>query len=142
MVLCEDDRDARRWILAQLERAGCDVVGLAETGASALRLADGTQPDLVVIDLALLGTPGFRYAELLRVLAPRTALILISPLGQLEAGPPASGIHGFVGAHDVDAFRRALAAVRCEEAATVPTLPQTSSTGGPPPPTASPPASA
>lgn len=116
VVLCEDDRSERRWILATLASDGWDVVGVADTGAGALELARGARPDLVVVDVALLGTAGFHYADRLRALTPGTSLILVSPLGELQIGPGTRGIDGVVGAHDVAAFRRALAGVRLARA--------------------------
>jgi DNA-binding NarL/FixJ family response regulator len=63
-----------------LEREGVDVVGVASTGADALRCFEELRPDVTLVDLDLGGESGFDVAEQLhRVASPtRSPVILIS----------------------------------------------------------------
>jgi DNA-binding NarL/FixJ family response regulator len=65
---------------ALLDRQGVDVVGLAFTGAEALRLAQELQPDVALVDIDLGEESGFDLVRLLSEqggLAP-SSLVLIS----------------------------------------------------------------
>jgi DNA-binding NarL/FixJ family response regulator len=63
-----------------LERQGVTVVGVASTGADALRCFEQLRPDVTLVDLDLGGESGFDVAELLhRVAGPAASpVILIS----------------------------------------------------------------
>jgi DNA-binding NarL/FixJ family response regulator len=63
-----------------LEREGMTVVGVASTGADALRYADELQPDVALVDIVLGEESGLNLAELLagRANAGRTRVVLIS----------------------------------------------------------------
>ena len=63
-----------------LEREGVDVVGVASTGADALRCFEELRPDVTLVDLDLGGESGFDVAEQLhRAGSPtRSPVILIS----------------------------------------------------------------
>jgi DNA-binding NarL/FixJ family response regulator len=63
-----------------LDRQGLDVVGLASTGAEALRLANELRPDVALVDINLGEESGFDVARFLfeeEELAP-LSLVLIS----------------------------------------------------------------
>ena len=80
--------DAARLLL---EREGVAVVGVATTGADALRLERELRPDVVLVDIHLGGESGFDLARRLR-----SPVILISTYAQREyaeeiAASPATG---------------------------------------------------
>jgi two-component system LytT family response regulator len=73
VVIVEDEplaRESLRELLANIDWIEC--VGEAGTGAAALQLIDGTEPDLVFLDIHL---PGFDGLELLRRLKHEAAVI-------------------------------------------------------------------
>jgi DNA-binding NarL/FixJ family response regulator len=81
-----------------LEREGLTVVGVAETGAEAIRQAAELRPDVVLVDISLGEESGFDLAERLVEdgLGHGAVVILISTrseeeFGDLIAASPAAG---------------------------------------------------
>jgi CheY-like chemotaxis protein len=80
-----------------LERQGATVVGMATTGAEAVRLAAELRPDVALVDLYLGGESGFEVARRLHAQPPRPPrIILISThagqdYAELVAASPAVG---------------------------------------------------
>jgi DNA-binding NarL/FixJ family response regulator len=78
-VLIVDDyapfRDCARRLL---ESEGFQVVGEAENGVGALRVAKDVQPEVVLLDVHLPDFDGFEVAERMRQLEPAPAVILTS----------------------------------------------------------------
>ena len=86
--------------LASAERLlavqGLDVVGLAASGADALRLAVQLRPEVALVDVHLGDEDGLEVAQRLATEAPATRVVLISThpeadLAELVAGTPAAG---------------------------------------------------
>lgn len=65
VLLVEDDAAVRRMLARSLGAEGFEVVAVADGGA-ALASAEGTVPDLVVLDLAMPGMDGFEVCRRLR----------------------------------------------------------------------------
>ena len=59
-----------------------EVVGLAQDGASALRLAHQMQPDLVLLDISLENECGLDLIPGLRQINPHLAIIILTLLGE------------------------------------------------------------
>jgi DNA-binding NarL/FixJ family response regulator len=79
-VLIIDDhplfRQGIRW---SLEEAGdMEVVGEAENGQEAIRLAERLSPDVVLVDINLPGLNGLEVARVIKRREPRVGLIVIS----------------------------------------------------------------
>jgi DNA-binding NarL/FixJ family response regulator len=78
-ILIVDDfasfRDSARSLL---ESEGFEVVGEADTGVAALRVAKEVHPDIVLLDVQLPDFDGFEVAEWLRKLDPAPVVILTS----------------------------------------------------------------
>ena len=81
-----------------LESQGCTVVGVASTGAEALRRFDELHPDVTLVDVDLAGESGFDVAEQLHRAssAAPSPVILISThaaqdFAELIASSPAVG---------------------------------------------------
>jgi CheY-like chemotaxis protein len=55
ILVVEDDRIIARSLVMILERLGCEVAALASTGQAAIREAEETKPDLVLMDIVLDG---------------------------------------------------------------------------------------
>jgi DNA-binding NarL/FixJ family response regulator len=97
VLIVDDSRTFLHTACDLLERQGVRVVGLAATSAEALRLAAELHPEVMLIDITLVGESGF---ELARRLADQgqgeAVLILISTHSQddfaeLIAESPAAG---------------------------------------------------
>jgi CheY-like chemotaxis protein len=78
-ILIVDDyapfRDSARSLL---ESEGFDVVGEAENGVAALRVAKDVKPEIVLLDVELPDFDGFEVADRLRKLEPAPVVILTS----------------------------------------------------------------
>jgi DNA-binding NarL/FixJ family response regulator len=61
-----------------LEDAGCDVVGAAEDGREAVRLAETLHPDLLVLDISMPGLNGIEAARQIRRADPHVRLLFLS----------------------------------------------------------------
>jgi DNA-binding NarL/FixJ family response regulator len=99
-VLIVDDHSrfratARRW----LTRGGFDVVGEAADGADALEAAARLRPDVVLLDVQLPDTDGFKIAAQLTLAGESpTAVVLTSTREAAEFGDlvAKSGARGFI----------------------------------------------
>jgi DNA-binding NarL/FixJ family response regulator len=96
-ILIVDDfasfRDSARKLL---EAEGFEVVGEAETGVVALRLAKELRPDVVLLDVQLPDFDGFEVADRLRKLDPPPDVILTSSRDDYRSLIPSSGARAFV----------------------------------------------
>jgi len=79
-LIVDDNHDFLRAARDLLERQGISVVGLASTGAQALRSCGELKPDVVLIDIDLGEENGFQVAGQLatRLNSQLPALVLIS----------------------------------------------------------------
>lgn len=76
-VLIVDDTDHVREMLASmLELDGFQVVGRAEGGEEAIRLAGETDPDVIVMDYKMPGMDGLTTTERVRQIKPGVPIIL------------------------------------------------------------------
>jgi CheY-like chemotaxis protein len=96
VLVVEDDADTAD-SMALLLRLSGHRARVARDGPSALREAQASPPDVVLLDIALPGLDGWRLAERLRALAPEKGPFLIAVSGH---GRPAdrrrsreAGIH-------------------------------------------------
>lgn len=83
VLIAEDSRDVRFLLRRQLEAAGSCVVGEAEDGAEAVRLAEALQPDVVLLDLSMPLMDGLQALPLIRDVAPDSRVVVMS--GYAEA---------------------------------------------------------
>lgn len=114
-VLLVDDRPAVR--LGLRLRLGIEsdlcVVGEAAEGRAAIELVGTLRPDAVVMDVAMLGMDGLAATEVLRRIAPRVRVIVLSLHDdrQTRAQAALSGAAEVVSKHEssqalIDAIRR------------------------------------
>jgi DNA-binding NarL/FixJ family response regulator len=96
-VLIVDDyapfRDSARRLL---ESEGFEVVGEAENGVTALRVARDVEPDVVLLDVHLPDFDGFEVADRLRRLEPAPEVILTSSRDDYGFLVEASAARAFV----------------------------------------------
>jgi CheY-like chemotaxis protein len=96
-VLVVDDyapfRESARGLL---EGGDFDVVGEAEDGAAALRLADELHPEVVLLDVHMPDLDGFEVARRLAELPTPPVVVLTSSRDDYGALVPASAAHAFI----------------------------------------------
>jgi DNA-binding NarL/FixJ family response regulator len=63
VLIVDDHGSFRAWARILLERAGYAVVGEAANGASAIRAARDSSPEVVLLDIQLPDIDGFRVAR-------------------------------------------------------------------------------
>ena len=79
VLLVDDDTDVRNLLEVMLGDDGhFSVVGQARDGADALRLADLTQPRVVVLDLHMPGMDGYAALPRLRAMLPDARIVVVS----------------------------------------------------------------
>lgn len=98
ILLVEDEQVVAMDIEMQLESFGYEVTGIATTGKEALRLAETTRPDLVLMDIQLCGSlDGFATAaEVQRI--GNLPVVFITAFGNGEAKRRANAVspYGFL----------------------------------------------
>jgi two-component system, NarL family, nitrate/nitrite response regulator NarL len=95
-LLVDDSEEFLASASRLLEAQGLEIVGLASSGADAIRLADEFRPDVALVDVQLGEEDGLELARRLMASSPPTRVVLISThsqedLGELIAGNPAVG---------------------------------------------------
>ena len=98
ILIVDDYATFRASARSLLEAEGFDVVGEAENGVSALKLAKELEPEVVLLDVQLPDFDGFAVAAALTANGSAPAVVLTSSrdaddFGELVA---ASGARGFV----------------------------------------------
>lgn len=96
-ILVVDDyqpfRDSARGLL---ETGDFEVVGEAENGTSAVRLAEELRPDVVLLDVHMPDLDGFEVARRLAQLESAPIVVLTSSRDDYGALVPGSAAHAFV----------------------------------------------
>lgn len=99
VVVVDDVEDVRILYRAALERAGrLTVVGSAGEGDEAVAVVAATQPDLVLLDLAMPGRDGLEALPGIRSACPTARVVVVSgfPRGRLGDHLVSSGAVGYV----------------------------------------------
>ena len=98
VLIVDDHAGFRRIARALLEAEGFEVVGEAEDGEEALRVAAVLAPSLVLLDVQLPGIDGFEVASKLTAGGNGPVVVLVSSRDGSDFGPlvAESGARGFV----------------------------------------------
>jgi DNA-binding NarL/FixJ family response regulator len=98
ILVVDDHPSFRRWARTLLTEERFEVVGEAENGAAALRLAAELAPEFVLLDIQLPDSDGFEVAKSLLELDPHLRIVLVSIRERDEYGPriDTSGALGFI----------------------------------------------
>jgi two-component system response regulator NreC len=78
VLLADDHTIVRQGLRLLLQREGFEVVGEAANGADAVRLAEETMPDVVVLDYGMPAMNGLAAAREIMTACPRAKLILLT----------------------------------------------------------------
>ena len=81
-----------------LEAEGYEVVGEAENGSSALRMARELHPDVILLDIQLPDLDGFEVARRMTANGTAPAIVLVSSRAREDMAPCVAGpaVRGFI----------------------------------------------
>jgi DNA-binding NarL/FixJ family response regulator len=96
ILIVDDYAPFRETARSLLEAEGFEVIGEAENGVAALRVAKELHPEIVLLDVQLPDFDGFEVAERLRRLEPAPEVILTSSRDDYGPLIPSSAARGFV----------------------------------------------
>ncbi len=66
------------------EHQAVEIIGHASGAIEAIRLAGGTRPDVICVDLSALGSEGIAIAEAVAARLPQARVVMILPSGQTD----------------------------------------------------------
>jgi YesN/AraC family two-component response regulator len=101
VVVVDDAADLREMLTMVLDlRGGGDfeVVGEAGDGRQAVEVVEQTQPDLVLMDIAMPVMDGLEAVPLVRQVSPDSTVVMLSgfPARTAEAGALEAGAHAYL----------------------------------------------
>src|SRR3954463_9221786 len=77
-LVCDDYSMVRETIRPLLVEAGFEMIREATLATEAISLAEMCQPDVIVLDLSLPGMSGLQAIPILRLVSPRSAVVVFS----------------------------------------------------------------
>ena len=77
-LVCDDYSMVRETIRPLLVEAGFEMVREATLATEAISLAEMTQPDVIVLDLSLPGMSGLQAIPILKLVSPRSVVVVFS----------------------------------------------------------------
>lgn len=80
ILVADDERNIRKNLALILETAGY-LVDEAKDGEEALELCKQSHPDIAFVDLHMPKMPGLEVLDLIKVLSPKTAVVIITAYG-------------------------------------------------------------
>lgn len=113
VLLVDDYADWRRFLSSKLQRdPKTQIIGEASTGLEAVHKAEQLQPDLILIDIGLPALNGLEATRQIRILSPRSKIVVVSLTTSSEMVQEAlrAGASGFVA--KLDAARELIPAVQ------------------------------
>lgn len=78
VLLADDHQVVRESLRALLEREGYKIVGEASNGQEAVRIAETSRPDVVVLDISMAVLNGLDAATEIQKVSPRTKTIFLT----------------------------------------------------------------
>ena len=78
VLIVDDIPEMRLMMRLALEREVVEVIGEADNGAEAVRLAEALRPDVVLLDLRMPGGDGFDAIPALREVAPDAVIVVVT----------------------------------------------------------------
>lgn len=78
VAIVDDHGIVRQGLRALLTRPGINVVGEADSGASAIALAHKEQPDVMLLDIRMKDMDGLQALPQIKAASPRTSIIMLT----------------------------------------------------------------
>ena len=98
VLVVDDSDDLRELISMVIELGGWQVVATAEEGQQAVERARVSQPDLVLLDIAMPVMDGMQALPLIREACPDAVVVMLSgyPFAVAGQGALNAGAHGYL----------------------------------------------
>ena len=105
IMVVDDSEDLRELLSMVIERhpAGWQVVATAAEGQQGVEEARSSQPDLVLLDIAMPVMDGMQALPLIKEAAPRAVVVMLSgyPFSTAGQGALNAGAHGYLEKSDL-----------------------------------------
>lgn len=114
VMLVDDSPFSRTMLAATLEEMDCEVVGEADSIENLVHTYQESQPDIVMMDIAMPGADGFECTKMLRLHDPAAKVIMCSSMKdeESEAEAKRAGAVGYVQKPvDVETLQRVISHV-------------------------------
>ena len=82
VLVVDDSRVTQRRLSALLEEIGCQVVGLADNGADAVKMFQSLRPDMVTMDITMPEMDGIAATRQIMASCPSAVVVMVSSHGQ------------------------------------------------------------
>src|SRR3954462_7725968 len=110
-LVCDDYSMVRETIRPILVEAGFETVREASLATEAISLAEMSQPDVIVLDLSLPGMSGLQAIPILKLVSPRSTIIVFSAYVIWREACVDAGASTYVDKGDLEALSDALGRV-------------------------------
>ncbi|MBW3614911.1 MAG: response regulator transcription factor [Actinobacteria bacterium] len=107
-LVCDDDPMVRRVVSGLLTGLGYDVVAEVDLATDALRVVELTKPDLVVLDVALMGLSGIEAIPSIRSSSPHSRVVVFSAFDTVRDDALAAGAVAVVDKTDAEGLEETL----------------------------------
>ena len=107
-LVCDDYSMVRETIRPLLVEAGFETIREATLATEAISLAEMTQPDVIVLDLSLPGMSGLQAIPILRLVSPRSAVVVFSAYDIWRDACVDAGASAYVDKSDLQALDETL----------------------------------
>jgi CheY-like chemotaxis protein len=103
-LVCDDYSMVRETVRPLLVEAGFDMIREATLATEAISLAEMTQPDVIVLDLSLPGMSGLQAIPILRLVSPRSTVVVFSAYDIWREACVDAGASTYVDKGDLEAL--------------------------------------
>lgn len=110
-LVCDDDPLTRQVVSDLLTDNGFDVLAELETAPPVIELARSIQPEVVVLDVSLMGMTGIEAIPAVREAAPDCSIIVFSAFDSVRSEALAAGAAAVVDKTQPDELQRVLAEI-------------------------------
>lgn len=107
-LVCDDDPMVRRVVSGLLTSLGYEVVAEVDLATDAVRVVELAKPDLVVLDVALMGLSGIEAIPTIRSISPDSRIVVFSAFDTVREDALAAGAVAVVDKSDPSALEEAL----------------------------------
>ena len=101
-VVCDDDYAARQVAAIEVREAGYEVVSEVALATDLLAVVAALRPDLVIVDVSLMGMTGIEAIPDIRRLSPETAVVVFSAFDGARESAMHAGADAVVDKTDVE----------------------------------------